>query len=96
MPGKSSVNVEYAQVIALKILGFLAEDEDRFEVFLKTTGCSPGALAGLAGDLHFLAGVCDYLLANQPLLLVFAEMEEIPPETIMRARRLLPGSTLDL
>jgi hypothetical protein len=96
MPRTPFPNIEEAQVIALKILGFIAKDEARLEVFLKTTGCLPAAVAALADKPHFQAGVCDYLLANQSLLLVFAEMEDIRPETISQARRLLPGSSDDV
>ena len=81
--------------MALNMLAFLAGDEQRLMSFLTLSGTPPGDLARLARDRHFLAGVFDFLLADQSLLLMFAETEGVKPESISRARRGLPGAVDD-
>jgi hypothetical protein len=78
----NSPNLPNPEVIALKALGFLAQDGERFQRFLNLTGI----------ELAFLGGVLDHLLGDQTLLLVFAESEDIAPEQVARARRALPGA----
>ena len=88
-------NAEMAQVIALKALGYLAADEDVLNGFLGTTGLLPADLRNGASDSAFLAGVLDYFLQNEALLLAFAGASELAPEAIVRARQGLPGALND-
>ena len=92
---KFSDDVETSQTIALKALGYLAADEDLLEPFLGSTGLVVGDLRAGATDSAFLAGVLDYLMQNEALLLAFAASEELAPETIVRARQRLPGALND-
>jgi hypothetical protein len=82
-----------AEVIALKALGFLAQDGERFQRFLSLTGIELPAIREAAGDPAFLGGVLDHLLADQTLLLLFAESEDLRPEWIAATRRNLPGAS---
>jgi len=77
--------------MALKALGFLAQDGERLGRFLALTGTAPAALRQLAGEARFLAGVLDYLRADQSLLLAFAEAENLDPALIDRAAQALGG-----
>jgi hypothetical protein len=95
MTPKFSGNAEAAQTMALKALAYLAADEDQLYPFLHATGMLPADLNAGATDPAFLAGVLDYLLQNEPLLLAFAGASELAPETIMRARQALPGALND-
>ena len=92
---KFSGDTETAQTIALKALGYLAADEDLLEPFLGSTGLGVGDLRAGATDSAFLAGILDYLMQNEALLLAFAASEELAPETIVRARQRLPGAIND-
>ena len=92
---KFSGDAETSQTIALKALGYLAADEDLLEPFLGATGLVVGDLRAGATDSAFLAGVLDYFLQNEALLLAFAASEELAPETIVRARQRLPGAPND-
>ncbi len=74
------------------MLGFLVSEEDRASRFLSVSGLTPEALRAGASDPAFLAGVMDYVLADQSLLLAFAESAEIPPDQAAAARRQLPGA----
>jgi Protein of unknown function (DUF3572) len=88
----NSPNLPNPEVIALKALGFLAQDGERFQRFLNLTGIELHAIRGAAADPAFLGGVLDHLLGDQTLLLVFAESEDLAPEQAARARRALPGA----
>ena len=92
---KFSGDAEGAQTIALKALGYLAADEELLEPFLGATGLMAGDLRAGAMDNAFLAGVLDYFLQNEALLLAFAGASELAPETIVRARQRLPGALND-
>ena len=88
-------DAETAQTIALKALGYLAADADLLEPFLGSTGLLLAELGAGATDSAFLAGILDYFLQNEALLLAFAAAEELAPETIVRARQRLPGALND-
>jgi hypothetical protein len=92
---KFTGDAETSQTIALKALGYLAADEDLLEPFLGATGLVVDDLRTGATDSAFLAGVLDYFLQNEALLLAFAASEELAPETIVRARQRLPGAIND-
>lgn len=92
---KFSGDAEGAQTIALKALGYLAADEELLEPFLGATGLMAGDLRAGVADSAFLAGVLDYFLQNEALLLAFAGASELAPETIVRARQRLPGALND-
>ena len=91
MPKQTSIGAEEAQVIALKALAFLASDGDRLGTFLAACGLGPAELKSGARNSQFLAGVMDYLLGDESLLLAFAENSEVDPRAIASARRFLPG-----
>ena len=92
---KFSDDAETSQAIALKALGYLAADDDLLEPFLSSTGLVVADLRAGATDSAFLAGVLDYFLQNEALLLAFAGANELAPETIVRARQRLPGALND-
>ena len=78
--------------LARQVLVFLAQDPDRIGRFLAVTGVGPGEIRERVGDIGFLAGVLDYILSDEPLLLEFSEQMEVPPEHPAAARWALPGA----
>ena len=92
---KFSGDTETSQTIALKALGYLAADEELLEPFLASTGLMVADLRTGVTDSSFLAGILDYFLQNEALLLAFAGASELAPETIVRARQRLPGALND-
>jgi hypothetical protein len=92
MPQKIATTSADADVIALKCLSFLAEDGERLGRFLSLSGVSPDALRRDLGEPSFLAGVLDYLLSDEALLIAFSESAEVKPEAVVAARRKLPGA----
>jgi hypothetical protein len=86
---------EQAATLALKALQFLLNDQDRAGAFLAQTGLSPGDLRRNAADPAFLAGVMDYLLTQEELVVSFAADENLDPGRVMAIRRALPGGDID-
>jgi hypothetical protein len=82
---------ERAEAMAVRILGFLASDSSRLEGFLRVSGIEPHEVRQAAGSPGFLAGVMDYALQDEKLLLAFCESEDIDPKLIGKLRRSLPG-----
>jgi len=81
--------------LALQALAWLASDEERLVRFLNLSGMTPRGLRATATQPESLGAVLDYLLAWEPLLLSFSEVEKLPPESIAAARRKLPGYSED-
>jgi hypothetical protein len=86
---------ERAEAMALQALAFIAADEERFQRFLATTGTTPDDVRARAADTDFLSGVFDHMLADEALLLAFAENAELDPATVAAARYRLPGAAID-
>lgn len=83
------LGVEDAQAVALKALAFLAGDDALLSRFVALTGCGLDDIKARMADNGFLAAVLDFLLADEPSLLAFAEAEDLAPETPMLARQKL-------
>ena len=82
-----------AELLAIQALAFLAEDQGRLDRFLMASGIAPQKLRRAAAEPEFLAGILDYLGAEEALLLAFAEHAGIDPADVARARRALPGAS---
>lgn len=82
---------EAAERLALSVLGWIAEEEDRLYPFLNLTGVSPDTLRASAAQPGFLAGVLDFVMGEESVLLACAGALGIPPERIARAWHELSG-----
>jgi hypothetical protein len=83
---------EFAEMLAIEALSFLADDPERLSRFLAFTGIEAQSLRDAALEPNFLLGVLDHLAADERLLGEFATQREIGPETVTRARDLLAGA----
>lgn len=82
---------EQAETIALQALSFLVKDEDLLLHFLTTTGLTPQDLKKRYRDSDLLGGVLDAILVNDKVLLEFCNANSLSPDTLIIARRALPG-----
>lgn len=82
---------EAAELLAIDALGFLAGEPEALSRFLALTGIDPAMLRTAAADPGFLAGVLDYFLSDEPLLLAYAAHAGIPATRIAATRRALGG-----
>lgn len=80
-----------AESIAIKALGWMAEDTEIIGGFLGVTGAAPGELRDRAADPEFLGFVLDYLLSDDAMVMAFCDATNTPGETPMKARMSLPG-----
>lgn len=88
----SRLSLGEAESLAIGALAFLAEDETRLIPFLKVTGLDLAGIRREAGSPEFLAGVLDFLMSDESLLLVFAGHRGLDPNVIAAARAVLqPG-----
>ena len=78
-----------AELIAAEALQFISSDEDRLARFLGLTGIDGAAIRDHVGEPTFLAGVLDYLLSDETLLLEYVETVGLTPEEPGLARSVL-------
>jgi hypothetical protein len=81
-----------ASEIPLLLVGFLLADEARLERFVALSGITSQDLAVRMGETDFQAFVVDYVLEDQSLVLAFTTAHDLRPESLLQARRHLPGA----
>jgi hypothetical protein len=82
---------ETAELLAIQALAFIAEDPERMAGFLGASGIAPDAIRDAASTPGFLAGVLEHMLADESLLLAFADSAGLDPAEIAQVRRALGG-----
>jgi hypothetical protein len=92
MKRPSSAAREAAEILAIQALSFIAEEPERLGGFLNATGLTPERLRESANAPDFLAGVLEHMLADESLLLAFADSAAIDPAAVARARNALGGN----
>jgi hypothetical protein len=86
------MTTEHAETIALQALAFLVKDETLLSHFLTNSGLTPQDLKTRFREPELLGGVLDAILADDAILLAFCNTMSLSPETLVMARRMLPGS----
>ncbi len=85
---------EIAETGAVRVLGWLAGQEDLMPVFLGATGTTLEDVRARAGDPDFLASVLDFVLMDDSWVLDCAASLGRAPEELAAIRRALPGGSL--
>jgi len=80
---------ETAEILAVRALAFLAENDSRLGVFVAATGIAVQSIRAAAREPNFLAGVLEHILSDEALLIAFAEGADINPAEVARARQAL-------
>lgn len=83
-------NIETAEDLAIRALGYIAGDPTLMSRFLALTGIEAADIRQAAAQPGFLAGVLQFIAAHEPTLVAFSEAESIPPQEILKAMRALP------
>jgi hypothetical protein len=81
-----------AETLALKVLAFLAGEDEAIGRFVTLSGLRPEDLRERADDPLLLAAVLDFLLGDDALLTAFTQGEGLDPQVVHQARRALPGA----
>ena len=92
MKAPSPAAREAAEMLAIQALGFIAGEPERLDAFLAATGLTLERLRESATEPDFLAGVLEHMLADESLLLAFADSAAIDPAAVARARNALGGN----
>ena len=90
-----TMNQELADITALQAVTYLLEDEKRRDWLMAETGIVPGDLKSLTENPEVLAGVLDFLLAHEDILIGFCESCQVDPTLPARIRPLFPGASLE-
>ena len=93
MPIGKRLSVDEAEGLAISALAYLAGNPDALGRFLSLSGIGPADLRMAAREPGFLAGVLEFFLADESLLLSFVEEAQIRPTMIAAARHALVGDS---
>lgn len=86
---------ENSEIIALQALTYIASQEKTMSWMLAETGIDPRTLAESAENPEILAGVLDFLLMHEDILIDFCTNENLDPTSIIRARQHFPGAPVE-
>lgn len=89
------MSVEEAQGIATEALLQLSRDPEQIGRFLAFSGIGPEMIREAAGEPGFLAGVLEFYMMDEALLLAFCENAGIRPTMMAAARYALAGGDED-
>ena len=93
--GPDGKGVPDAETLALLALAHVVGDEALLPRFLALSGIASDELRDRAQDPALLGAVLDFLLAHEPDLVAFAEVQNLPPTAIAHARHKLPGGDVE-
>lgn len=82
---------ETAETVALRALTWLLADEELMPVFMGATGAAADDVRDRPQDPDFLGSVLDFLLMDDTWIVAFCAAHDLPNETPMLARAMLPG-----
>lgn len=85
----ASMTSDTAGEIAIKALTYLSNDPELMGRFLALSGLDPAGLKDVVSEPSFLAGILDFLLMDDSLLLTFASNASINPHDIASAKAVL-------
>ncbi|MFK7764829.1 MAG: DUF3572 domain-containing protein [Roseobacter sp.] len=80
-----------AETLGLKVLGWLAANEELLPVFQNASGVSEADIRANAGDAQFLGAVLDFVMMDDAWVVGCCEALSVPNTSIFEARQALPG-----
>lgn len=80
-----------AEVVALKVLGWLVSNEEILPVFLGSSGLLPTELRARAGEPEVLCAVLEFVMMDDAWVCDCAQGLGLEPQVLMQARQALPG-----
>ncbi|NBN77402.1 DUF3572 family protein [Microvirga tunisiensis] len=86
-----TITFEKAEEIATDVLLHLTRDPELVGRFLAVSGIGPESIRSAAAEPGFLAGVLEFLMGDEPLLLAYCENSGLRPTLIAAARFALVG-----
>ena len=90
------MDLEDAEVIALRALIHVVGNQKLCSIFIEKTGLDEVALRERIRDRDHLAGILDYILSEEILVTTFCEECNIPPDHALKAWQTLTGPLPDM
>jgi hypothetical protein len=92
---RDALSTDEAEGLAIDALRFMAGEPEYLARFLAETGIGPDTLRTAASDPGFLAGVLEFVMSDETLLLTFVEHKRIRPTLVAVARHRLDRGAPD-
>lgn len=86
-----TMTFEKAEEIATDVLLHLVREPELVGRFLAVSGIGPESIRSAATEPGFLAGVLEFMMGDEPLLLAYCENSGLRPTMIAAARFALVG-----
>lgn len=80
-----------AEALALEGLTWLISNDELLPVFMGASGVSADDLRQRAAEPEFLGAVLDFLLMDDAWVTAFCDSRNMPYQSLMEARQILPG-----
>lgn len=80
-----------AEIIAIRALEFVMEDETLCERFMAITGLTPTEIHENVADGGLHLGALEFLLQHEPDAAAFCEAAELPAGAALAAQRMIGG-----
>jgi|GEM_PF-6553587 len=80
------------ELLSIKALTFLAEREDILDLFVDASGVSLAELYEVADQPEAWAGILDFILSTDEIILDFCDSAPCTLQDLWRARNDLPGA----
>lgn len=88
------MQIQAAETVAARALGWIVAEDGLLEVFQGTTGVGLDDIKAQASSPEFLAAVLDFVMMDDVWVSGFCTAEGMPFETLLHARAALPGGDL--
>lgn len=82
---------ESAETTALKVLGWLVQEEEIFPIFLGASGISTEELRARAGTVDVLTAVLDFVTMDDAWVRACAEATGLDPRAPLQAKEIMAG-----
>ncbi len=84
---------DQAEILAFKAIEWLAMHDTYMTRFMALSGLSPGDIMGRSDDKDMLAGIINFLLSDETMLLAFCDDHALDPALPAQAQHRLAGET---
>jgi hypothetical protein len=85
------IDPEAARGLAIQALEYLAQEPEQLGRFLALSGLDPTNIRTAARQPEFLAGILEFVLGDERLVMAFTQALDVPPERVAQARTVLAG-----
>jgi len=85
------MNKDFAETIGYQAVAYILDDHRRLDHLMRETGLGINDFQDLERSQETLAGILDFLLSYEDLLLDFCETYNLQPDVPMKVRRQFPG-----